>query len=122
MSNLKDYDDNGEVGAGAKILGTMERKNATQAAVYMVRYHGQNLGMRRFEIFNDQTEKVLDKLDDPDAFTTSTLPKPKYRVTTPRARGRGRRPARGTNIGTRGSRGHTSIGTPLSYARVLSPK
>ena len=85
MPTLKDYSDNGEYGAGARILGVIEEKGITQVAVFLVRYHGQNLGMRRFDIFTDLAGEALDKLTDPTLFTTLKLPKPHFRITMPNA-------------------------------------
>ena len=41
--------------------------------------------MRRFDIFTDLAGEALDELTDPSLFTTSKLPKPRFRITTPNA-------------------------------------
>ena len=81
--NLKDYADDGEIGAGAKILGVLEHSGNTQTAVYMARYHGQNLGNRRFDLFGEQMIVMLDKLADPGQLECTKLPCSKLRVDIP---------------------------------------
>ena len=90
MPNLRDYDDNGEIGAGARMLGVIEQKSKTQVAVYLVRYHSQDLGMRSFDIITDLTEQALDLLDEPANYQTSKIAKSRYSVKTPKQRTRGR--------------------------------
>ena len=98
MPDLQDYDDDGEIGCGTRMLEVLQQKEAVNTAVYLVRYHSkQNLGVRRFEIFKEMTEKVIDKLQNGDNLFTSRIPTPKSAVKQNKFRTRGR------HLGPRGS-------------------
>ena len=52
----QDYSDDGEYGAGRKILNTLKQRSAFNIAVFIVRYKtGSNLGAARFAIFEKLT-------------------------------------------------------------------
>ena len=56
------YLDDGEPGAGRKILQTLKDKEIKRLAVYVVRYYGgQHLGKRRFDIYESLTKKAVQK-------------------------------------------------------------
>ena len=105
-----DYDDNGEIGAGSRMLKAITERKVDNVAVYLVRYHsGQNLGKRRFEVFKEMTNKALDLLEDRENFYASTIPSNINRVKIPKTvkmRTRGRVfGARGASHSQRGGRG-----------------
>ena len=65
--------DDGEHGAGAKMLRTLRDANKTQTAVFVVRYYGGiHLKKRRFEIIKELTESAIENLENHQG-TTSRL-------------------------------------------------
>ena len=89
--DFQDYDDNGEIGFGTRALKQLQTRKFINVAIYMVRYHsGNNLGQRRFEIFKEQTDQVLELLQNPDNFYTSRCHKSDKRLRTPKSRSRGK--------------------------------
>ena len=106
---MSDYDDNGEIGAGSRILKVLRDNNVVNAAIFLVRYHsGQNLGVRRFEVFKDMAQKAIDRLDNHDNFYASRLPPHRFRIKSPagktnKHRSRGR--LYGVRCGGQGARG-----------------
>ena len=117
MPNLRECDDDGEIGAGARMLNTIKQNGRTQVAVYMVRYHsGQNLGMKRFEIINDLTQNALELLNNPEHVFQSKLPKPKRRISTPRSSNRSRAGGRGASHSNRGMYVHSNVTRQINQA------
>ena len=80
MPNLRDYDDNGEIGCRQRILQMIKAAATTNVAVFIVRYHsGKNLGLRRFEIFRELADDVLADLQDETNMEVSKLSQPSPR-------------------------------------------
>ena len=49
MPDLQDYDDDGEIGCGVKLLDQLKLQKMQNMAIYLVRYHSaKNLGVRRY--------------------------------------------------------------------------
>ena len=95
-----DYEDNGEVGAGAQMLKAITDAKHSNVALFLVRYHsGQNLGTRRFAIFKDQAAEALALLENRENFFASRLPAAKLAV---KAKNKGVR-TRGKMYGNRGA-------------------
>ena len=119
MPNLRESEDDGEIGAGARMLSVMEKQGVTQMAVFVVRYTGQELGMRCFDIISDLVEQVCELLEDADKVSVSKWPKSTTRLPTPKAVVRG-----GNKLGRGGShsvRGITRLAMPGPAFNCLPP-
>lgn len=58
------FHDNGQFGAGFRILNTIKEANLGDVAVFIIReYGGENLGPVRFEIMKDLAEQALQALN-----------------------------------------------------------
>ena len=91
MPDLKDYDDNGEYGGGSRILNILLQGEHVDTVVYIVCYHsGQNLGVRRFEIIKELTDKILDLIEKEDQYQTSTIKLETFKCKQVKRRTRGR--------------------------------
>ena len=107
---FQDYDDNGETGAGSRMLKKLQDMDKPNTAVYLGRYRsGQNLGKRRFEIIEQQTELAVKSLEDPLQMKMSTVPKQRKRIVTPKHRTRGK---------VLGARGATHAARPASRVNI----
>ena len=54
--------DDGEAGAGRRILATLQKLEAENLAVYIIRYFGgRKLGLRRFDIYCDLAKKAVSR-------------------------------------------------------------
>ena len=74
MPDLRDYDDNSEIGCGSKVLDYITGTGVTNVAVFVIRYHSrQNLGSRRFEIYKDLAAAVLQLLQQNESLPLSKL-------------------------------------------------
>lgn len=60
------YHDNGEFGAGYRMLRSIKKRGDQNVAVFLIRYYGGvNLGPRRFKIIADLVDASLEKLSVP---------------------------------------------------------
>ena len=121
-----DYSDDGEIGAGRKIVDWLIQYKQEGVAVYIVRYHsGQNLGPCHFEIIIDTVSELCESLKAPENFVTSTV-RPRterlhVRVSSRWALGRiirGR--GRGTKRGAPGLNEHQSHRDPMYNILLLN--
>ena len=86
MPNLKDSEDNGECGGGAKILNCLLTQQQTNTAVFVVRYYsGTNLGKRCYKIIKEQTDLIIQAIKD-KRYSKSTIKHKSTRVCTPKNR------------------------------------
>lgn len=70
-----EYHDNGEFGAGFRMLKSIKQSGADNVAVFMIRYFGGvNLGPRRFTIMTDLVSAALDKVIN-NTLSPETSPK-----------------------------------------------
>lgn len=60
----EDYQDDGEYGAGRKILKAMHDNNVENAAVVVTRVFAKHIGLRRFSIMEEAAITALRKLSD----------------------------------------------------------
>lgn len=60
----EDYQDEGEYGAGRKILGALRDNNIENAAVVVTRLFAKHVGLRRFSIMENVAIDALRKLSD----------------------------------------------------------
>lgn len=60
----EDYQDDGEYGAGRKILKEMHDNNVENAAVVVTRVFPKHIGLRRFSIMEGVAIAALRKLSD----------------------------------------------------------
>lgn len=60
----EDYQDDGEYGAGRKILGALRDNNIENAAVVVTRLFAKHVGLRRFSIMENVAIDALRKLSD----------------------------------------------------------
>ena len=81
---LQDYDDHGEIGLGAKMLRYLIDEEAQNIAVFIVRYAGNNLGVRRFEIPLELLEQLILKVKDLENCSVSYIHPRTSRLKTPR--------------------------------------
>lgn len=61
--NLQDYADDGEIGAGRTLLGTLKQEATLNVVVFLIRYYGgHHLGSQRFQVFRDAAKGALKAL------------------------------------------------------------
>lgn len=75
----QDYIDDGEFGCGRTMLKVLREQQYMNMAVFMVRYYGgSHIGVARYEIFRDLTQKaikaLIDKRSQQDGNPVSPLP------------------------------------------------
>ena len=59
-SSHQDFSDDGETGAGRRLLEVIREMNIWNMAVFIVRYHeGPNLGKQRFELYSELAKDVI---------------------------------------------------------------
>ena len=98
---MSDYDDDGEIGAGSRILKVLTDGDIVNVAIFLIRYHsGQNLGVRRFEIFKEMTDTAIELLNDKDNFYASKLKSSKLMMSIPKSN---KKRTRGRITGIRGA-------------------
>ena len=108
---MTDYNDNGEIGAGRRMIEWLSEQRISNVAVFIVRYHsGQNMGPRRFELILEIVEELVNKLAQPNPYSASVVKSqlPKMRFLTKGRYGRIKANRGGSN-------------TPRSRARGLPP-
>lgn len=78
-----EFHDNGEFGAGYRILRCITQANADNIAVFMVRYFGgTHLGPRRFTILHDMVTQAIDKVLSSPEHSGKNRPTPNVRPKT----------------------------------------
>ena len=121
---LTDYSDDGEVGAGRRMVDLLLQNNTTEIAVYIVRYHsGRNLGPRRFELILELTQECIDMVQQDQVYVPSiSCPKLMGRIQIKSRKSRGYPPmTRGGTQATSRARGQyhkrarQATGTQNSY-------
>lgn len=63
VEDQEGYQDNGEFGAGYRVLNVIRDAKLFNVAVFVIReYDGQHLGPQRFDIIRDLSQKALEAL------------------------------------------------------------
>ena len=76
-SEMKDYSDDGERGAGRRIVEHLMVNREKNVVVFIVCYHSaQNLGARRFKLILEITDELIEMLKNPSNFTVSKAKAP----------------------------------------------
>ena len=117
---LQDYDDDGETGAGRRIVEWLRTEQVQNTVVFIVRYHsGQNLGNRRFELILEIVAELIENIKSDDSYIVSKLKPAGARVqlkTRVNKRARGRSPR--TRGGAMFARGKSTQMIPSPLATI----
>ena len=104
---LLDFDDNGENGAGRRIVDWFEMQNVVNTVVFIVRYHsGQNLGSRRFDLILELVAELIERIKQPNCYSISHIPHKLSKVQLGSKRYRGRSATHRGGTTTIRGRGH----------------
>ena len=71
---MTDYEDDGEIGAGRRIIEQLTAEQCKDIVIFIVHYHsGRNLGKRRFELILEIAAELVDAIKDQSDYITSTI-------------------------------------------------
>ena len=72
--DLMDYDDDGEIGAGRRILDLLNTLNLTNIVIFIVRYHsGRNLGVRHFKLILELVNELANLNKNQNNYKSSNI-------------------------------------------------